>query len=292
MSAASPGDERGVAGPALLAISDLHVDVPENRAFLERIEPGHPGDWLIVAGDAGENMAQIEWALRTLAGRFERVIWVPGNHELWTRADDPVPLRGRARYEYLVEHCRSIGVCTPEDPYPVWDADGQRVCVAPLFTLYDYSFGRERGSTRQERLARAREAGVVCTDEYVLFTDPYESAREWCRARVLASSKRLEAVSLPTVLVDHYPLREELTSWLRYPDFAQWCGTTLTAEWHRRHRAVAVVYGHLHIPGTRVIDGVPFHEVSLGYPRQWSRRIDKPLPPHSILPSRDPARDG
>jgi hypothetical protein len=29
-------------------------------------------------------MARIEWALRTLAERFARVVWVPGNHELWT----------------------------------------------------------------------------------------------------------------------------------------------------------------------------------------------------------------
>jgi hypothetical protein len=30
------------------------------------------------------------------------------------------------------------------------------------------------------------------------------------------------------------------------------------------------VYGHLHIPSTRVRDGVRFEEVSLGYPRQWN----------------------
>ena len=55
-----------------------------------------------------------------------------------------------------------------------------------------------------------------------------------------------------------------------YPEFAQWCGTERTADWHVRYRAVAVVYGHLHIPRTTWYDGVPFREVSLGYPREGS----------------------
>ncbi len=54
---------------------------------------------------------------------------------------------------------------------------------------------------------------------------------------------------------------------LRYPEFAQWCGTERTADWHTRFNAKAVVYGHLHIPRTTWEDGVRFEEVSLGYPR-------------------------
>ena len=38
-----------------------------------------------------------------------------------------------------------------------------------------------------------------------------------------------------------------------------------------RFNARAVIYGHLHIRGTSWIDGVPFQEVSLGYPNQWDR---------------------
>ena len=55
------------------------------------------------------------------------------------------------------------------------------------------------------------------------------------------------------------------------PRFTIWCGTRRTADWHRRFRAAAVVYGHLH-PKLRLLDGVRFHEVSLGYPRQWRYR--------------------
>src|SRR5215211_1700469 len=147
------------SAPALMAISDLHVEVPENRDFITGVQPGHEGDWLIVCGDAGEMIEEVEWCLDTLADRFAKVVWVPGNHELWTRPDDPVQLRGDDRYRHIVRHCRDQGIATPEDPYPVWEGDGGPVVVAPLFTLYDYSFGRNVGRDKAESLARAHEKG-------------------------------------------------------------------------------------------------------------------------------------
>jgi hypothetical protein len=71
---------------------------------------------------------------------------------------------------------------------------------------------------------------------------------------------------------------------LWHPEFAQWCGTELTADWHLRFNATAVVYGHLHIPRSMRIDGVPFEEVSLGYPREWQARQNPPQLPRQILP--------
>jgi hypothetical protein len=84
--------------------------------------------------------------------------------------------------------------------------------------------------------------------------------------------------------VNHFPLVRDPTRILRYPEFAQWCGTELTADWHTRFNAAAVVYGHLHIPRTTYHDGVRFEEVSLGYPREWRRRGDVPNPVRQILP--------
>ena len=84
--------------PRLLALSDLHVAHPQNREIVAALRPGHDGDWLLLAGDVGELYPDIEWALRTLADRFATVVWTPGNHELWTRRKDPVPLRGQERY--------------------------------------------------------------------------------------------------------------------------------------------------------------------------------------------------
>ena len=267
----------------LFAISDLHIGYAENRAFVEALQPADPADWLIVAGDVGEMFADVSWALATLASRFERVIWTPGNHELWTPAADPVQLRGVRRYEALVTVCRKFDVVTPEDPFPVWRGEDGPVAVVPLFQLYDYSWRPDGAATADEALRIARAAGVVCTDEFLLHPDPYPTRSAWCHARVAAAEERLLALDMPAVLVSHWPLRREPTRALWHQEFAPWCGTSLTEDWHRRHDVVAAVYGHLHIPRTTWADGVRFEEVSVGYPREWSRRGPAPPGPRVIL---------
>lgn len=266
----------------MLGIGDLHVEHAENREVVDRLRPRSEGDWLIVCGDVADDPENVEWALRLLRERFAKVIWAPGNHELHSRSAE---LRGERLYRRLVEICRRLDVVTPEDPYPVWDGPEGPVRVASLFLLYDYSFGGNVGATREEALRRAYEAGVVCSDEFLLHPDPYPSRQAWCEARVRETERRLSADGdLPTVLVNHFPLLVEPTRVLRHPEFAQWCGTAKTADWHNRFGAVAAVYGHLHIPRTTWHDGVRFEEVSLGYPRERRYRRAGAYEPRRILP--------
>jgi 3',5'-cyclic AMP phosphodiesterase CpdA len=270
----------------LLAISDLHVRYPENRAIVAGLRPTSEQDWLLVAGDVADLADDVEWALGLLASRFARVVWTPGNHELWTLARDPVQWRGERRYRHLVEMAQRLGVVTPEDPYPVWHGPTGPVTVAPLLVLYDYTFRPEGATSTREALALAYQAGVVCTDEVLLYADGYPGIEAWCRARVAETERRLAACDpgAPLVLVNHYPLVREPTRVLRYPEFALWCGTIATADWHLRFPTAAVVYGHLHIPRTTWHDGVRFEEVSLGYPREWRRREAPPGQLRQILP--------
>jgi 3',5'-cyclic AMP phosphodiesterase CpdA len=279
-----------VSKGGLFVVSDLHVDHEENRQLVREMRSRTDEDWLVVCGDVADDLVRVEWALRVLCGRFAKVIWAPGNHELLTYRDDPTGLRGEARYHHLVDLCRRIGVLTPEDPYPIWDGPEGPVRVAPLFLLYDYSFGRNVGATRAAALRRAQDAGVVCVDEFLLHPDPYPSREAWCAARLAQTELRLEAehASLPTVLANHFPLVVQPTLALRRPEFAQWCGTVSTADWHRRFGALAVVYGHLHIPRTTWHGGVRFEEVSLGYPRE-RRRWGWPPAPRCILSEGDRA---
>ena len=265
----------------LFAISDLHVaSAPSRRAVVA--VPPRPDDWLILAGDVGETVEHLEWTLRTLRPRFRQLIWVPGNHDLWTLPSDPNQARGEDRYRQLVELCRTLGVITPEDPYPVWTAGGDAVVLAPLFVLYDYTF-RRTGSTKEEAMGEAITAGVVCTDEFLLHPDPYPSREAWCHRRVELTARRLAAIPdrYATVLVSHFPLRQDLVYLPAIPQFSLWCGTALTEDWHRRFRARAVVYGHLHVPRTSWRHEVRFEEVSLGQER--SGRLDA-LPLRQVLP--------
>lgn len=269
---------------ALIAVSDLHVEHRENREAVEHfLRPGSSDDWLLIAGDVANSFDRIEWALSLLQRRFARVIWVPGNHELHCHKGEPAP--APRRYELLVDLCNSLSVITPESPYPVWHGPDGPFRIIPLFLLYDYSFGTLIANDPGEALELAYKAGIVCDDEFLLKPEPYVNRATWCVERVAQTERRLEQLDgMPTVFVNHFPLHIDPTKGLLRREFAQWCGTTLTSDWHTRFKAAAVVFGHLHIPRTSWLDGVPFEEVSFGYPRQWQCRSPRGLEPRQILP--------
>ncbi len=253
----------------LYALSDLHLGHPANRRALETL-PTLADDWLILAGDVGEKPAHLAFAFQSLAGRFKQLVWVPGNHELWSLPSDPTGARGVEVYRRSVALCQSFGVLTPEDPYPIWDGEGPTCLLAPMFLLYDYSFRPDHVPQRRA-VEWAAEQGVLCADEKYLHADPYPSRRDWCEARCRETERRLERIppGLPTVLINHFPLRRDLARLPRIPRFSIWCGTRRTEEWHVRFRARVVVSGHLHLRTTQWRNGVRFEEVSLGYPHQW-----------------------
>jgi 3',5'-cyclic AMP phosphodiesterase CpdA len=268
----------------LYAVSDLHVASPHSRRLVAAITPRRD-DWLILAGDIGETVDHLRWTLETLRTRFRQLVWVPGNHDLWTLPSTPDGTGGERRYMELVAVCRQHDVLTPEDPYPTWTGEGGEAVLAPLFLLYDYTF-RDEGVTKEEALAEAYRAGVVCTDEFLLHADPYPSREAWCWARVERTAERLAAIQpdCPTILISHFPLRRDLVWLPRIPQFELWCGTRRTEDWHLRYRAAAVIHGHLHVPGTSWRDGVRFEEVSLGYAQDRRAHDWAEVPLRQVLP--------
>ncbi len=255
----------------LFALSDLHVDHALNLEALKALLP-HPQDWVLVGGDLAESLARTEEALRVFVERFARVFWVPGNHDLWTtrRAGAQEP-RGEAKYRALVALCRRLGVVTPEEPYELFPGSERPLRIAPLFLLYDYSFAPD-GRTPEEARAWAAEDGIVCTDEHLLFTEPHPSKEAWCATRLAETEPRLRraAEDAELIILNHFPLRRDTVFIPRVPRFVPWCGTRATEGWHRPFRARAIVTGQRHVPRRRVIDGVPFYDVSVGYPRDWN----------------------
>ena len=257
------------------AISDLHLASQANRDALPELRD-FGDDWLIVAGDIAERFEHVRLAFEVLTRKFAKVFWVPGNHDLWAlpdRQDAPV-LVGEDRYRALIEIARDYGVLTPEDPFEIWRGPGGDHVVAPLFLMYDYSF-RPDDIDRESVVAWAREQGAVCADEMFLNPAPWESRDAWCAIRCEETERRLADIpdGLPTILINHYPLRRDLIHIPRAPRFTPWCGTRRTEDWHRRFNARVVISGHLHTRRTDWRDGTRFEEVSLGYPRQWDQSL-------------------
>ncbi|MCG6893820.1 MAG: metallophosphoesterase [Desulfobacteraceae bacterium] len=255
----------------LFAISDLHLDHRINNDALRAI-PDHSDDWLVIGGDVCSGYEDFRYALAVLSARFSRLIWVPGNHELWSRIGN-ITERGEEKYQKLIGICREFGVLTPEDPYPLWEGEGGTHYLVPLFLLYDYSFRPDHVS-RDQAVAWANEAGIMCTDEYLLDPWPHASRIAWCHERCARAEEWIGQLPerIPKVLINHFPLRRDLARLWRIPRFSIWCGTRITESWHLRYNASVVISGHLHIRGTKYRDGIRFEEVSLGYPRDWNQR--------------------
>ncbi len=259
----------------LLATSDLHISHRTNRTALEAVQP-RPADWLVIAGDIGEKADHLRQAIDLLGPKFARLLWAPGNHDLWCPASATDRTRGLERYEELVGICQAAGVLTPEDPF-VEHPSEPGTFIVPMFLLFDYSF-RPASVAVGDAVAWARQTGVLSGDEWMIATAPFDSFAAWCAARCDWTESRLDALpeGARTVLINHWPLRYDLARPPRIPRFSIWSGTTRTEHWGVRYRARAVVSGHLHMRTTLYRDGVRYDEVSLGYPRDWnpSRGID------------------
>ncbi|RFU80745.1 hypothetical protein TARUN_1460 [Trichoderma arundinaceum] len=275
----------------LYGISDLHLAYPLNASEWELLQPKPPGSGLILAGDIGESAAHLVAAFRQAKACFTHVFWVPGNHELYSispsTAKHPADhLRGEAKYNAFVELARQYGVLTPEDDWMLWRGpDGVNVVIALIFTLYDYSFRPEEVS-REEALDWAMQENIWATDEALLHPDPYTSRDEWClklcdRWELKFAEYATRYPSSKFVIVNHWPLREDLIYIPKIPRFSLWCGTKRTQDWGKAGRfgegyggAQVVVSGHLHVRRTDIKEGVRYEEVSLGYPRHWERARD------------------
>lgn len=272
----------------LWAISDLHLSYKNNRDELENLEP-RPTDGLIICGDVGESAEHLRQCFATATACFKQVWWVPGNHELFTLpgTSNKTGARGEAKYHECVDIARGYGVLTPEDDFVVWDGEGGPVVVAPIFTLYDYSF-RPAHVPLEEALEWAGEENILATDESLLHNDPYASRIEWCNALVERAEAKLAAAVMENlgtrlVIVNHWPLREDLVNIPLVPRFVIWCGTKQTEDWHVRFNAKVVVSGHLHVRRTDWKDDTRFEEVSLGYPKQWKECLDRGLDINDML---------
>ncbi|KAF2872824.1 metallophosphoesteras-like protein [Massariosphaeria phaeospora] len=271
----------------LYAIADLHLSYKFNRESLEKLQPS-PNDGLILCGDVGETDEHLRLAFTQATACFRQVFWVPGNHELYTMPTQKEHgARGDAKYMECVSVAREFGVLTPEDDYVLWEGEGGPCVIAPIFTLYDYSF-RPAHVKLEDALDWAREENIEATDEHLLHPDPHPSRIDWCNALVARTEEKLSAAvaahpGVKLIIAGHWPLREDLVKIMLVPRFSLWCGTKKTEDWHTRFNAKVVVSGHLHVRRTDWKDDTRFEEVSLGYPRQWQECHDRGMDINDLL---------
>ena len=132
----APGGPRASCG-RVFCTSDVHVDQHGNIAWAQGISStAYQSDTLVVAGDMGDTLNALRLGLRAFKSKFRRVVFTPGNHDLWVRPE----LEGKqfpdavTKLFAVLALCDSLGV----DTAPVRLADD--VMIVPLFSWYNCAF--------------------------------------------------------------------------------------------------------------------------------------------------------
>lgn len=265
----------------LALTSDLHVEHhPEVVTLIaERVRALAP-DVLVVAGDVTPHLATLEAALRELARASPRLLFVPGNHDLWMLPGTP---SSRERYERaLPEACARAGVgCVGREPIEIdgvafvgvtgwYDYSLRNRALDGTFTLDDYrrgAWGRLRWNDKL-RVSWPGDDGVELDDPAI------------CAAQVVSLERQLDAAGArPTVVVTHHlPLAELVTSRGEPPwDFINgFMGSARLGEAMRRAAGVRhAVCGHTHFRKRATVDGAggafTVETSPIGYPREYAR---------------------
>jgi predicted phosphodiesterase len=118
----------------IFALSDIHVDYEVNARWIANISlADYRDDILILAGDVSHSLPLLDWCLSTLAARFRKLLFVPGNHDLWVLSE----AQARNSLQKFDEVCAVAGA-SGASMQPFRE---QKLLIVPLMAWYDYSFG-------------------------------------------------------------------------------------------------------------------------------------------------------
>ena len=259
-------------------MSDLHVD--QNQEALELLEARAIADGvdaLVVGGDVTHRLDLLETTLRRLRGAYPRVLYVPGNHDLWSREAKDA---SRVRYlDRLPALCRRLRVdYLPDGPVAVGDGT-----VVGQTGWYDYSMA-------DARLALPLDAYRVGTHERLAWADKVmvtwggvddAELTAWMDARLAADLERAPR-DKPLVVATHMLPFDELApehplQWAFVRGFlgATALGETIVRAAEAGAPIAHCLAGHSHWARRTEVTAAGRTIVAetspLGYPREYGR---------------------
>jgi predicted phosphodiesterase len=237
----------------VFALSDVHVDYDVNARWVGGLSMSdYRDDVLILAGDLTDTLPRLEWCLATLAARFKKVLFVPGNHDLWVIRDDPRK-DSLQKFDDVCAAVESSGASM--QPFRE-----RGLAIVPLLGWYDYSFGEpgeELKATWMDYRACRWPSGF--TEEKIA---AYFAA---------FNDKQVTHVHEKVITYSHFLPRIDVMPWfipgasrLLYPIL----GSAGLDRQLRKLNATMHVYGHSHVNRHLQIDGVIYINNAFGYPSE------------------------
>ena len=234
----------------IFAISDLHADFAENWVALGQLsQQAYQNDVVLIAGDIADHLSIISKTLSLFRARFRQVFYIPGNHELWTRADDCNSLEKLKR---ILAICYDCGVSTrPARAGELW--------VIPLLSWYEAGFDENQSTG-------VKELEGWADDYFCKWPSWIDSVADYF---LRANSSSIKSYDRPVITFSHFLPRRDLlpkVSKLKFKGLPQVAGCAALDEQIRAVNSVIHIFGHTHIRCDRVIDGIRYVQSALGYP--------------------------
>lgn len=237
----------------VFALSDIHVDYDGNAKWIEQLSKfDYQDDLLILAGDVTHKQSLLAWCLGALAARFHRVLFVPGNHDLW--------VLGQAKEITSLQKFREVTVTVESHGASMQPFFKNGVFVAPLFGWYDYSFGEpseELTHMWMDFRACRWPDGFGPGEAAAHFGDMNPESVPHDASKVITFSHFLPRLDLVPAWV---PSRHRVLDPV--------LGSTRLEEQLRRLAPDTHVYGHSHINRNVRIDGIRYINNAFGYPHE------------------------
>lgn len=247
----------------VFAVSDIHVDYDLNLKWVQGLSRSdHRDDVLILAGDVSHRPALLGAALEALARCFRRVLFVPGNHDLWVLGE-PAGTTSLQKFAQVVRSVEEHGASMAPERIG-------SVQFIPLLGWYDWSFGEPGESLRDMwmdfracRWPVGWEAGEVARHFEGLNAPPGRPGPGV--TQVISFSHFLPRIDLvPSFVPRKHRVLDPVL------------GSTRLEDQLRALRPDIHVYGHSHINRAVSLGGVRYVNNALGYPQEdaiASRRL-------------------
>jgi predicted phosphodiesterase len=238
----------------VFALSDIHIDYPENARWIADLSmTDYQDDVLILAGDVTDTLSLLEWCLTTLVKRFRKVLFVPGNHELWV-------IRGDDREKNSMQKFDEVCAVVESSGASMQAFRGGGVSIVPLLGWYDYSFGEPSDELRSiwmDYRACRWPNGFTEKEVAAHFAALNDSHVSVPGDKVITYSHFLPRID---VMPDFIPSASRVL----YPIL----GSTQLDRQLRKLDADIHVYGHSHVNRNVEIDGVTYINNAFGYPTE------------------------
>ncbi len=237
----------------VFALSDIHIDYDVNAKWIANLSIAeYQDDVLILAGDVTDTRRLLEWCLSTLVERFKKILFVPGNHDLWVIREE-LKKNSLQKFDDVCKAVESSGASM--------QAFRERgVSIIPLLTWYDYSFGEPSEELRSIWM------------DYRACRWPSGFTEKDVAAHFAAfNNKQVSPVGDKVITYSHFLPRIDLmpgfiprAKKLLYPVLG-------SAQLERQLRGLNPhihVYGHSHVNRHVKIDGVSYINNAFGYPSE------------------------